>query len=214
MPNNLPQNPTEKKHNIVKRFWRFLNQDTWLSWIVSLALLIVLIKFVFFPLLTFATGSELPLVIVESCSMYHDSDFENWWQRNAAWYENKGIEKSDFENFPLKNGFSKGDIMFVWGRGQVKTGDVIIFKPNAESLAPNPIIHRVVTESPVGTKGDNGKTNSDQLRKNTNAQMLDETDISKEQVVGKAVFKIPLIGWVKLIFYEPFRSPDQIGFCN
>ena len=55
----------------LKKFWAFLQEDSWQSWVVSLILIIIIIKFVFFPLLSFVTGTTLPLVVVESCSMYH-----------------------------------------------------------------------------------------------------------------------------------------------
>src|SRR3989344_3722102 len=109
------QNPSK-----MKRFWKFLNEDTWQSWLISLALIILLIKLVFFPLLTLFTGSQLPLVVVDSCSMYHQGNFDDWWFRHSTQYENLNIEKETFESFPLKNGFSKGDIMFVWGRSEIK----------------------------------------------------------------------------------------------
>ncbi|MBX4196267.1 S26 family signal peptidase [Candidatus Pacearchaeota archaeon] len=186
--------------NGFKKFWNFLKQDTWSSWIVSFALIIVFIKFIFFPVLSFATGTSLPLVVVESCSMYHESGFEDWWSRNAAWYESKGIDKTAFESFTLKNGLNKGDIVFVWGRTSYKQGDIIIFNAGTQY----PLIHRIVSESPLGTKGDH---NGGQI------QGLEE-NIPSENIIGKAVGKIPLLGWIKLIFFEPFKSPDQQGFCS
>jgi len=195
----------------LKKFWAFLKEDTWQSWIVSLILIVVLIRFIFFPLLSFVTGSPLPLVVVESCSMYHESNFEEWWQSNNAWYEERNIDQQTFENFPYKNGLNKGDIIFVWGRSEPKRGDIIIFEPNSEARASHPIIHRVVTLDPLATKGDH---NSQQLSRNNNVQQIDETHIRESQVLGKSVFKIPLLGWIKLVFFEPLRSADQRGFCK
>src|SRR3989344_1352780 len=80
----------------VKKVWLYLKQDTWHSWLVSIILIILLIKFILFPVLSFITGTPLPLVVVESCSMYHNSGFNNWWISNSAWYENRNIEESDF----------------------------------------------------------------------------------------------------------------------
>ncbi|MEK6855473.1 MAG: S26 family signal peptidase [Nanoarchaeota archaeon] len=194
----------------IKRFWYFLNKDTWQSWLVSLVLIVALIKLVFFPLLSLITGSSLPLVVVDSCSMYHESIFEEWWSKNAEWYEAKDIEKKDFSSFPLKNGFNKGDIIFVWKETEPKIGDIIIFKANPEADAKLPIIHRVVSTNPTATKGDH---NTRQLTITNNEQGIDETSIKKEDIVGKAVFKIPMIGWVKLIFFEPFKPQQQRGFC-
>ena len=76
-----------KPINQIGKFWAFLKKDTWQSWLVSLILIIIIIKFIFFPGLSFLTSSPLPLVVVESCSMYHESSFDSWWNSNAAYYE-------------------------------------------------------------------------------------------------------------------------------
>tara|TARA_Y100000310_G_scaffold344244_1_gene455935 strand:+ start:384 stop:953 length:570 start_codon:yes stop_codon:yes gene_type:complete len=183
----------------IKKFWAFLKKDTWQSWFVSLILIIIFIKFIFFPTLSFTTGSPLPLVVVESCSMYHEASFDNWWLSNKAWYESQGIEKSDFESWPFKSGLNKGDIIFVWGRSEVKQGDIIIFNANAR----NPLIHRVTSLDPIQTKGDHNA-----------GQLGVETNIPQSAVLGKSVVKIPLIGWLKLIFFEPFRQKEQRGLCK
>jgi signal peptidase I len=198
--------------NYLTKFWRFLNEDTWQSWVVSLLLIIIIIKFIFFPGLSLITGTQLPLVVVESCSMYHNSNFNNWWEQNGEWYKSKDITKSEFDLFSFKNGLNKGDIIFVLGRLQPKKGDIIIFQPQ-NSKATHPIIHRVVTLEPLGTKGDNGKTNPSQLDGN-NAQNLDETDIPMENVIGKSIIRIPAVGWIKLIFFEPLKNRQQRGFCR
>ncbi len=198
-------------NNPIKEFWSFLKKDSWQSWLVSLILVVLLIKFVIFPALSFITSSSLPLVVVESCSMYHDSRFDGWWDKNAEWYELKGITKSEFEYFAYKNGVNKGDIIFVWGRSEYKVGDIVIFDPNPEAIAKNPIIHRAVSKNPISTKGDN---NPEQLSLDNNIKRIDETSIPEERIIGKAVFKIPLLGWIKLIFFELLKSADQRGFCN
>ena len=200
----------EKHKSFLRRFWDFLQEDSLQSWIVSLLLLIVLIKFVVFPGLTLITGSKLPLVVVESCSMYHAENFDDWWFKNGNWYENEEITKEQFEAFPMKNGFAKGDIIFVWGYSDYKSGDIVVFAPNTESTAKNPIIHRIVATAPFGTKGDN---NQKQLVTDNNAQKIDETNIPAENMIGKAVFRIPALGWIKLIFFEFIRPKEQRGLC-
>ena len=195
----------------MKKFWDFLQEDNWKSWSISLILLIILIKFIFFPTLSFITSSPLPLVVVESCSMYHESSFNEWWSGNYVWYEQNNITKSDFESFPFKKGLNKGDIIFVWGRSSYKKADIIIFNPNADASSKYPIIHRLVTLNPLGTKGDH---NIKQLTRNNNPQNIDETKVFSENIIGKSAFKIPLLGWIKLIFFEPFREAEQRGFCK
>ena len=183
----------------MKRFYEFLKKDTLLSWFVSLILIIIFIKLIFFPSLSFITGTPLPLVVVESCSMYHETNFDNWWTSNEEWYEGRSISKKEFLDFPLRNGLNKGDIVFVYGRNDYNLGDVLIF------TAPTkyPLIHRIVSFIPLQTKGDHNA-----------GQLSIETKITNDQILGKAVFRIPFLGWVKLIFFEPFREPSQRGFCK
>jgi hypothetical protein len=201
------------KKSPLKRFWEFLKEDSWPSLIVSLIIAFIIIKFVFFPLLTFFTGSALPLVIVESCSMYHSTDFSGIFQKQAQCldgsicpesklYGGFNISLADTSSWGFGNGINKGDIIFVIGPKNVKVSDVIIF--NAGQSAP--IIHRVVSINPDGTyttKGDN------------NAGLLDvEKKIEPNQLLGKAVFRIPYLGWAKLIFVDWMKPIGQRGLCS
>lgn len=194
------------------KFWQFLKEDSWQSWLVSLFLVILLIKFIFFPLLSFVTGSPLPIVIVESCSMYHALPFDKWWELKESEYSQFNIIKDEFSSFPFKNGLSKGDIIFVWSRANYKKGDTIIFRPNPEANHRNPIIHRLISENKIATKGDNNEFQL-KLNDNSNPSNIDETNIPQEDVLGKAALKIPYLGWVKLIFFEFSRPKEQRGFC-
>ncbi|MEK6889496.1 MAG: S26 family signal peptidase [Nanoarchaeota archaeon] len=197
--------------NKIKRFWGFLKKDTWQSWLVSLILIIAIIKLVIFPGLSFITGSSLPLVVIESCSMYHSSGFDSWWNSNGIWYEEKNISKENFKEFSFKNGLNKGDIILVRGDKSPEPGEVIIFSANPNSDAKYPIIHRAISLSPLQTKGDH---NNNQLTGDNNRQNVDETLIESEQVIGKAVARLPLIGWIKLVFFESGKDPEQRGFCK
>lgn len=198
--------------DFLKKIWSFLKDDSWQSWIVSLILIVVGIKFVLFPLLTVITGSVLPLVVVESCSMYHPGDIDTWWNSNSGWYQDyRNISKEQFENFPFKNGLNKGDIIITLGPKKIKTGDIVIFTPNEGALSKYPIIHRIISESPLATKGDN---NNDQLRGYNNLAQVDETNLAQEQVISKARVRIPYVGWAKLIFFEPLKPKDQRGLCK
>lgn len=183
----------------VKKFWKFLQEDTWQSWIVSLILIIVLIKFIFFPIISLITGSPLPLVVIESCSMYHNSNFENWWDAHSAIYSQYSINKSEFQDYPFKNGLNKGDVILVWDRTEYKQGDIIIFEAGTQ----HPLIHRLMSISPLSTKGDNNDN-----------QLFMEKIIPPEKVIGKGIVRIPLVGWLKLIFFDLFKPAGQRGFCN
>jgi len=196
----------------IKRFWQFLKEDTWQSWIVSLILIVIFIKLIFFPGLSSLTNSPLPLVVVESCSMYHNTfNMENWWNSNGIWYESQNITKQEFNNFPFKYGLNKGDIILVSNRQPPQLGDIIIFQPNQGATTAHPVIHRVVSQNSIDTKGDN---NAFQFNGINNAENLTELDIQDYQIIGKATGKIPLIGWLKLIFFEPSRPAHQRGLCN
>jgi signal peptidase I len=188
--------------NPIKDFLNFAwNDDSFWSWIVFIGLAFFIIKVIIFPSLIFVTGSSLPLAIVESCSMHHGDKFEDWWELKQSWYENNEISKQEFENFPLKNGFTKGDIFLITGveKEEIEIGDVIIF--NADG---RPIIHRVVSLNPLQTRGDNN-----------NGQLNVEQNIDGGQLIGKATrLKVPFLGWVKLIFYEPLRPEYERGFCE
>jgi len=197
----------------IKKFWNFLKEDSWPSFFVSLIVALIVIKFIFFPLLSLATGTSLPLVIVESCSMYHSMDLDQIMANKI--YSDYGLTINDTKGWVLKNGFSKGDIIFVLGPSNIEIGDVIIF----DGGRSNPIIHRV-----IGISEENGKKIYETKGDNNLAQIVpgcnngvcwttNEKHISEDSVIGKAVFKVPAIGWVKLIFFDWRKPVDQRGFC-
>lgn len=207
--------------NAIRKSWRWIwDSDSILSWIIALIFIFIFVKFIFFPSLSLITGTSLPLAGVESSSMDHQivkddygilslcgnrysqdevkhKNFNDYWDICGDWYENRNISKQEFSEFKLSNGFSKGDIIIVWGRFTPKIGDIIIFKANPESRAPRPIIHRIVNieNGVMQTKGDH---NSEQLTESNNLYNTDETNIKQSQIIGKAVFKIPYLGYFKL----------------
>jgi len=205
-----------------KKFWFLLWKDNSIKgWLFSLVFLFVFIKFIFFPVLNLVTGTSLPLAIVESCSMYHQgnvfSNFDEWYPNHNAKYSEFDIMKDDFQDFIFKNGFSKGDILFIVGANpdKLKIGDIIAFRSGTRNV---PVIHRVIEikekngERVFTTIGDN---NAKILIPSNNAAGVDEREITEEQVVGKAVFRIaPTLGWVKLIFFEASRPASERGFCK
>ncbi|MBT4165691.1 S24/S26 family peptidase [archaeon] len=210
----------------IKKAWKWIwNSDSILSWIVALGFIFVVVKFVFFPGLSLIMGTSLPLAGVESSSMDHQIvkddlgrlnlcgnsysssekewiNFNEYWDACGDWYDDVDISKNEFSDFSLKNGFRKGDIIIVWGRFSPKVGDVVIFQPNSGSLAPRPIIHRIVSidgDGVIATKGDH---NAGQLNGNNNYYKTDETNIGESQLIGKAVLKVPYLGWVKIWFVD------------
>ncbi len=182
----------------IKKIWNFLwNDDSVFSWFASLLIAFLLIKFVVYPGLGLLFGTQFPIVAVVSESMEHEGNFDEWWMVHEEFYLKNNISKEEFLDFPFKNGFNKGDIMILVGEHpeQIKRGEILVFW----SGKPYPIIHRVtkINEQTVfETKGDN---NRDQVRQ---APVLDETNIQAEQIVGKAVARIPYLGYVKIWFVE------------
>ena len=205
-----------EKQNKFKKFlndfWYILWKDeSFKGWIISIIFIFVVIKFIFFPVMSLATGTKLPLAIVESCSMYHKenlfSNYDSWWTRHDSKYSEIQLNKEEFKNFNFKNGFSKGDILFIIKAKpeKLETGDVIIFNGGKQ----NPIIHRV-----INIKEQNGEMVFSTMGDNNNGQLSVEKEINSEQLIGKAIFRIsPWLGWGKLIFYEPLRPENDRGFC-
>jgi signal peptidase I len=84
--------------------------------------------------------------------------------------------------------FYPGDLIVVWGRGEIKVNDIIVYDV---ATSKYPIIHRVIAINEDGsfqTKGDANPT-----------QIYFEKRVNPKLVHGKAVLKIPLLGWVKLL---------------
>ncbi len=178
--------------NKLRQLWNFVwHDDSLLSLVLSAVLIIIFGKFILFPILGALFGTSLPIVAVVSNSMEHNMDFETWWSENLEDYKEFEIEKSEFETYNLKNGFNKGDVIVLKGIEfeEINRGDIIVF----QSKGHEPIIHRVIElrEESVGTKGDNNSQ-----------QITFEKYIAKDEIIGKAIFKVPLLGWVKVIFME------------
>ena len=194
-----------------KKIWYFIWEDNsvW-SWIVNIVLAFVLIKFIVYPSLGLILNTSHPVVAVVSESMEHNGNFDGWWDNAGAWYVANGINKDNFDSFPLKNGFDKGDIMVLKGKNtkDIKIGDIIVFW----SAKKDPIIHRVVKKLQeknvyyFQTKGDNYRTNPASIK----SSFLDETKVSEEQVVGNAVLRIPLLGYVKIWFVNILNAFKDI----
>lgn len=206
-------NIKEDVKKIWKKIWFLLWKDDSLKgWFFSIIFLFIIIKFIFFPLLSLATGTSLPLAIVESCSMYHDgnifSDSDSWWERHELKYSEFNIMKENFENFRFTKGFNKGDILFIIHADpeKLKIGDVVIF----DSGQQNPIIHRI-----IDIQDQNGEYIFSTIGDNNNGQLNFEKSINEDQLIGKALFKVvPYAGWAKLVLFEGTRPESEKGFCN
>ncbi len=181
-----------------KRVFIFLwYDDSPTAWLTTIILAFLILKYVFYPLLGLLLSTQYPVVAVVSSSMeHHPSNFEAWWAKNEDFYLSRNITKFDFLRAPFHNGFRKGDIMVLTGAdpGELEKGDVIVY----QSGKPYPIIHRYVGTTRIGgktylmSKGDNNQ-------RMIESSLLNERRIPPEALLGKAVIRIPLLGWVKII---------------
>jgi len=191
------QNKTSFR-KILKKVWYFIWEDNsiW-SWLVNIILAVVLIKFIVYPGLGLVLGTRYPVVAVVSGSMEHEGNFDYFWDQHGIFYDPYNITKEQFSKFKFKNGFNTGDIMVLSKAdpAKIKVGEVIVFK----SSKPDPIIHRVINKWQENgvyyftTKGDH---NYDLNR------AVGENRISQDNLIGRASFRIPYLGYVKIWFVE------------
>jgi signal peptidase I len=171
--------------------WHFVwNGEGWLSWVVDIILAFVLIKFVVYPALGLVLVTSHPIVAVVSGSMEHDGSFDSWWESQKTLYDDYNITKEQFAEFSYKNGFNKGDLMILYSKKNIKVGDVAVFNSDGKF---DPIIHRVVAITEKDgkkyyfTKGDH----------NIGTASF-EQNIPEEKVIGKAIIRVPYLGWIKI----------------
>ncbi len=198
----------------MKNFWKWLweSESIW-SYVVFLIVVFILVKFIILPGLGLIMHTSLPLAIVESSSMDHRYlpanqgvfeicgeysgnqkflDTNEYWNTCGKWYtQNTNISESDFSSFNFNNGFRKGDLMIIYGKKEINIGDVIVFDAGTN----HPIIHRVISLTPLQTKGDHNP-----------AQLPQEGNISGSKVIGTAVGRVPYVGWIKLFFVQLFNG--------
>lgn len=205
--------------NKIKKIWNFIfHEDSLLSWIVNIILAFVIVKYLIYPLLGLVLSTSYPLVAVVSSSMDHTIlakegsniyeicgehfseekylDIDEYWKICGNYYESKFyITKPEFQQFPYSNGFKKGDIMILLGSKNIKTGDIIVYSnPNYQY----PIIHRVV-------KG--YKKNSITYYKTKGDHNNVEDPMDTDQPIGKVIWRIPKLGYIKIIFINYIVNP-------
>lgn len=129
-----------------------------------------------------------------------------------------------------------GDISIIYGRGGYNLEDIIVFK----GWKPEPIIHRVVgkaekTNGEIKIEVSNrlNKLSEEELRslgekhlsksvksiyitKGDNNGICDQcygkNVVKESEIYGKSILKIPLLGWVKILFINLFLHNPLIGF--
>ena len=195
------------KYNELRKKW-----DEYTSgWFGNVIYLILgfIIAYSFNLFLGYALNTQTPVVAVFSCSMEHNTfnnwfcnlksnevcgkdengydttNFDDYWKLCGSWYESQNISKNNFESFSSNDGLEVGDMIIVLNTNDFKVGDIIIFDTDFRKY---PIIHRIYADgSKILTKGDN----------NSGPDSFEKTKIH-----GKAILKIPLLGWVKILFTE------------
>jgi len=88
----------------------------------------------------------------------------------------------------------KGDMLLVYGTQDIELRDIIIYENPSTGL---PVVHRVIEieDGKFITKGDNNNENDIEAG-------ITPGPVSINQVQGKSVFRVPLLGWVKILFLE------------
>jgi len=196
--------------NLWRGFVKFWNEDSLRSWLVFLFIILplvfILIKFVFFPALNLISGSSQTLVIIETGSMHHDGslgnilyfpvNFNNYWNQAKDWYIQNNITKEQFEKFPFKTGMEIGDIIVLTKKGKIDIGDIIVFDAGEK----RPIIHRVIS-----IKNENNKRIYSKKGDANPSQLPFELSIEENQIIGKAVARLPRLGLPKVIAAKIFN---------
>lgn len=172
----------ERTSNILKS--KELGQSSIGVFLVELISLFLLVGTIYFGVkgvlvLGFRTTS--PMMGVSSGSMYHH---DNSWKN---FYLNENYDPSEF---PFQNGLQEGDLVLVEGVNSyedIEIGDVIIWQKGQSKR----IIHRVIeideNSDYIVTHGDNNPPNAV------------ETGIRLEDVIGKAVYSVPYLGYPSLM---------------
>jgi hypothetical protein len=151
--------------------------------IIEIILVFIFIKFLFISGVGYIAGVDNPFGAVLSGSMEHDGNFTKWWSIHSNQYKTWNINESEFKNFPFTNGLDKGDVVFFVAPNNIEVGDIIIFEYSNNRL----LLHRVVSIDPLNTQGD---ANFEQLPN-------EESNIASERIIGKIVFKLPYLGYVR-----------------
>ncbi|HLD57277.1 MAG TPA: signal peptidase I [archaeon] len=97
------------------------------------------------------------------------------------------------ESNSMQPTFSRGDILIIQGSKpeNIKQGDIIVFVTGEKGA---PIVHRVITRNADGTFQTKGDANAGQLPF--------EKNIQPNQILGKEILIVPLLGWVKIFITE------------
>ena len=93
----------------------------------------------------------------------------------------------------------------------IEVGQVIVYRTNR----PDPIIHRV-----IHVYQEDGKRFFQTKGDHNVASNFDEKKIAGEQVIGRALFRVPVLGWIKITavcvlegVQAGFKFPSAFAKC-
>lgn len=150
----------------------------------------IIIDLAVFSLIFFSFQMSLMLVLrtsnpffaVTSNSMKHNGD--SW----KTYFLDQGQDPS---NFPLQGGFERGDMLVVQGvdAKDIAIGDVIVFRVSGRGEFTHRVVEKMGVDNSLAfrTKGDANLDSSSF-----------ELSITSNQIMGKAVFAIPKLGYISL----------------
>lgn len=205
-----------KAREVLGKIWHFFwhDESVW-SWLVTIVVAFVIIKFIFYPGLGLLLGTKHPVVAVVSGSMEHQGRFDGWWNHvcftetdlttgerktisQADIYSQQNITREQFVDFPFSNGFNKGDLMIISSARRAEVGDILVFMTTQRR---EPIIHRAIGRW-TGDGTTFFKTKGDW---NCGTSGF-EQEIPGESVLGKGVIRVPFLGWIKIGFVALLRA--------
>ena len=140
----------------------------------------------------FVLGTQYPFVAVMSPSMTHD---ETAASNFYIWMAGNGFTPEELAEMPFSNGFNKGDALILARANNVTIGDVVLY------INPDltyPIIHRVINVTDEGyiIKGDRNPAQ-------------DPWVVEQSWLRGRAVLRIPLLGWIRVLPTEMFYKASN-----
>lgn len=157
-------------------------EESWKGYLAFLIFIVALFYFVFNFLLPHAF-QIVDIVAIVSESMEHKNVDETFYK----FFLERNFTLEEIKKFDFSGGINRGDVILVKKVSieELKVGDVIVFNsPNGK------IIHRIISieDGKVTTKGD------------ANPSPLSfEQHVGANQIIGKAYFRIPYLGYPRII---------------
>ena len=95
------------------------------------------------------------------------------------YYNERGISKIDFLNFPHNQGLEKGDSILIKKENRYNIGELIVFYKNETKVVHRIVeINKIENQTTYTTKGDKNEYSLDY-----------EVNIPEEKIIGKVIFK-------------------------